>query len=123
LDRFVDAIAELFPDYMHGLDVGLICYRTGANLWTDAGYPLKFHEYLAAGLPVVSAKIPIVHEFSHVIRTATNKEDWSTALQASLTDIGTNVKSLRQSVAEKHSWEKLSDSIDESIQSLIQNRS
>ena len=35
-----------------------VLYSNGP--WSDFGYPLKLHEYLAAGLPVVSTALPAI---------------------------------------------------------------
>lgn len=49
------------PLYMWNLDVGIIPARI--NAYTKAMFPMKFFEYLAAGLPVVCTKIPALTEF------------------------------------------------------------
>ena len=37
------------------------------DAWVEAGYPLKMHEYLASGGPVVSADLPSVRPFGDVV--------------------------------------------------------
>ena len=60
-----------------------MCYRLG-NLWTQAIYPLKMHEYLACGIPVVSAPVPAVQEFGEVVRLAQTPHQWHDAIDAAL---------------------------------------
>jgi glycosyltransferase involved in cell wall biosynthesis len=55
------AYAQL-PSYLRGLDVATIPAR--ANPYTAAMFPMKFFEYLAAGLPVVASHVPAVADFS-----------------------------------------------------------
>ncbi len=55
------AYAQL-PAYLRGLDVATIPAR--ANPYTAAMFPMKFFEYLAAGLPVVASQVPALAEFS-----------------------------------------------------------
>jgi glycosyltransferase involved in cell wall biosynthesis len=46
---------EELPKYMRGLDVGLL--PTLINQYTDSMFPMKYFEYIAAGLPVVATEI------------------------------------------------------------------
>jgi teichuronic acid biosynthesis glycosyltransferase TuaH len=49
------------PDYMKGLDVGLLPYADAEfNLGV---FPLKLFEYLAAGLPVVGCGLPSTSDY------------------------------------------------------------
>lgn len=54
------------PDYMKGFDVGLLPLRK--NDYTHAMFPMKFFEYLASGLPVVSTDIDALEQFSSLAR-------------------------------------------------------
>ncbi|WP_411869394.1 glycosyltransferase [Vulcanococcus limneticus] len=53
--------AEL-PAYLKGFDLGLLPLRF--NAYTQAMFPMKFFEYLAAGLPVVSSAIDALQPFA-----------------------------------------------------------
>ena len=46
---------EHIPDYLRGMDVGLL--PTRINEYTRSMFPMKFYEYIAAGLPVVSTPL------------------------------------------------------------------
>ena len=46
---------ERLPDYLRGMQVGLL--PTLVNDYTRSMFPMKFYEYLAAGLPVVSTPL------------------------------------------------------------------
>lgn len=46
---------EDLPDYLRGMQVGLL--PTLLNAYTRSMFPMKFFEYLAAGLPVVSTPL------------------------------------------------------------------
>jgi len=52
------------PDYLRGFDVGLLPLRL--NAYTQSMFPMKFFEYLAAGLPVVSSAIDALQPFADV---------------------------------------------------------
>lgn len=52
------------PAHLNGLDVGIIPSRI--NRYTKSMFPMKFFEYLAAGLPVVATELDSLRDFSHV---------------------------------------------------------
>jgi glycosyltransferase involved in cell wall biosynthesis len=49
------------PQYLRGFDVATIPARS--NPYTASMFPMKFFEYLAAGLPVVATQLPALAEF------------------------------------------------------------
>jgi glycosyltransferase involved in cell wall biosynthesis len=51
---------EELPDYLRGMSVGLL--PNVINGFTTAMYPMKFHEYLAAGLPVAATPTAFTQE-------------------------------------------------------------
>ncbi|MDE1182992.1 glycosyltransferase [Paraburkholderia sp.] len=51
---------EQLPDYLRGMNVGLL--PTLLNDYTRSMFPMKFYEYLAAGLPVVSTPLDFARE-------------------------------------------------------------
>jgi glycosyltransferase involved in cell wall biosynthesis len=76
-------------------------------------YPLKLHEYLASGSPVVGTRIRTLEDFSSVVSLAVTPEDWSKAISASL-DPEMNSASkrwARQATAKRHDWEALVERI------------
>ena len=60
-------VGEL-PAYTQHLDVCVLCYEL--TDYTKFIYPLKLHEYLASGRPVVGSPIRSLEEFAHLIRLA-----------------------------------------------------
>jgi len=60
--------------YTQHMDVCLMCYEV--NDYTNYIYPLKLHEYLAAGRPTVSAPITSVLEHADVVTLARSDEEW-----------------------------------------------
>ena len=93
--------------YPQHFDVCTMPYRL--DDYTKYIYPLKMHEYLASGRPVVSAPICSVEEFSHVIAIASNHEEWSTVIEHALSaeENAPARCALRQQVAREHDWEAL----------------
>jgi len=96
------SLAEL-PAYLCHLDAGLLPYRLGGA--ARYCYPLKMHEYLAAGAPVVSTGLTAVEPFTSVIRVADGHEAWVGAIEAALADKGHASIDARRDVAQANSWD------------------
>jgi glycosyltransferase involved in cell wall biosynthesis len=98
---------EQLPSYTQHMDVCILCYLV--NAYTNYIYPLKLHEYLATGKPVVSASINSVKEFEHVVKIANSTDEWSEALVQSLCEEETSHEQtlLRINVAKQYDWNLL----------------
>lgn len=99
--------AEELPGYAQHLDVCLMCYVV--NDYTKYIYPLKLHEYLAAGRPVVSSPIGITQDFGHVLRIAGDDAAWLAALEDALRDTDPDAPAgiARRAVARAYDWDLL----------------
>jgi len=99
------------PAYMAHMDVNTMCYRSHGSGWWKAIYPLKLHEYLAVGRPVVSANIESVKPFTHVCDIVTTPNGWIAAIERGLLG-GTGSFKSRQGVAKQNSWDERVDQIE-----------
>jgi glycosyltransferase involved in cell wall biosynthesis len=54
------------PAYMRGFDLALL--PCPLNTYTRSMFPMKFFEYVAAGLQVVATDLPALREYSHLVR-------------------------------------------------------
>jgi glycosyltransferase involved in cell wall biosynthesis len=95
------------PAYTQHLDVCLMCYRV--NDYTKFIYPLKLHEYLAAGRPTVGAPIRALRDFAHVVEIAQTPAEWSAAITRSLElEASTPERTeARRAAARPHDWDHL----------------
>jgi glycosyltransferase involved in cell wall biosynthesis len=95
------------PAYTQHFDVCAMWYVM--NDYTNFIYPLKLHEYLAAGRPVVATPIRSVREFAGVVELATSEDEWSRSLVRALSDEEASEGPLRarQRVASSHDWSRL----------------
>lgn len=91
--------------YSMNMDVNLMLYRISSGIWTQAGYPLKLHEYLAAGKPIVSADLPSVRPFSGVVRIASGVSDWISAIQEAIATGGHSTEKERRAIAAQNTWD------------------
>ena len=85
--------------------------------YTHCIYPMKLHEALAAGRPVVGSKIRSLVDFAETIRLAEGEDEWSEALAASLEPAAgaPELVASRRAVAKQHDWSRTVDTIAETI--------
>jgi glycosyltransferase involved in cell wall biosynthesis len=106
------------PPYVAGLDVCLMSYLV--NGWTFYGYPLKMHEYLAAGRPSVATDLPAIREFRDVVRIAHDVDDWEAAIAEALAGSGDReAGARRQAVARANSWTERTRVVDAIIRRCL----
>jgi glycosyltransferase involved in cell wall biosynthesis len=98
---------EALPAYVQHMDVCMLCYAV--NDYTKFIYPLKLHEYLAGGRPVVGSPIRSLEEFSRTIRLARTPEEWSTALNDMLDPFHRSPAQVgsRRRLARQYDWNTL----------------
>jgi len=101
--------------YPQHLDVCIMPYHL--DDYTKYIYPLKLHEYLAGGRPVVSTPICSVIAFSDVLATASSPEDWSKAIQNALSESENTPEKVaqRQKIAQQHDWDVLAERVAQVI--------
>ena len=93
------------PQYVLNMDVNIMCYRMSDEAWIKVAYPLKLHEYLAAGRPVVSADLQMLRPHADVIRFASAPDQWERAIDEALGSGGAGTPEQRIAVAREHSWD------------------
>lgn len=90
--------------YMAGLDVDIIPYVL--NDYTVGGcFPVKFHDSLAAGLPVVVTDLPAYHDFKDACYISKSYDSFSRNITRALEEDDVSKIALRKSVAKENSWE------------------
>ncbi len=111
---------HLMPAYLSHLHVGLLPYRLdGAAQFC---YPLKMHEYLAAGLPVVSSNISAVRTFSSVVRVAHTLPEWIASIEESVRRNDAALVAERRQIASENSWDTRVSRISSLIAAAIESR-
>lgn len=90
--------------YLAGFDVDMIPYQL--NDYTVGGcFPVKFHDSLAAELPVVVTDMPAYIPFRDVCYISKNFEEFSQNIKRALEEDTAEKRKQRQLVAKDNNWE------------------
>ena len=100
--------------YMVHMDVNTMPYVVDdrAGGWARYAYPLKLHEYLAAGLPVVSADMVDVQRHRDVLELVDGVDAWEAALARALAGDAPGNATTRRAVAKANSWDGRVDDLE-----------
>jgi hypothetical protein len=109
--------AEL-PAYAGHMDVNTICYR-GDQGWWNAAVPLKLHEYLATGHPVVSIALQDIEEHAGVVAFVHGVDGWRTAIDAALADQSATLAARRRDTALANSWDARVDQLERLLKTMM----
>jgi glycosyltransferase involved in cell wall biosynthesis len=101
--------------YPQHFDVCIMPY--GDNDYTKYIYPLKLHEYLASGRPLVGTPIASLSPLGAVVSLPTNAREWSRAIVDALAPSANTPerRQARQDFAHQHDWDALVRRIAETI--------
>jgi glycosyltransferase involved in cell wall biosynthesis len=76
------------------------------NGMTEGNYPRKIDEYLFMGKPVIATRTNFMSSFSEYVSLYDDAEGFESCIEAILAKTDNNeIKKMRKSFAEKHSWE------------------
>ena len=109
--------ANELPSYARGFDVAIMPYRK--THYTRHIYPMKMHEYLAAGKPVVSTPLENISEFSEVVSFADSISGWIDAIERELTTDSEDRRNSRIAVAYANRWSERVRVIHEVIEGTL----
>lgn len=111
--------ARIAAHYPQHFDVCTMPYAM--NDYTKYIYPLKLHEYLATGRPIVSMPLPSVKPFINYLSIAESENEWSTALCAALSPEQSQpvLQEARKAVAKEHDWDHLVGRIAKCIEGRL----
>lgn len=70
------------PEYLRGIDVGTL--PTLINDYTKSMFPMKYFEYLAAGVPVISTPLDFTKQHSDGLKVAGSPESFVAAITEQL---------------------------------------
>ena len=91
------------PAYLKAFDVALMPWSLSGHIrWA---YPLKLHEYLAAGRAAVATALPELQPFSHVLRIAETHAEFLSHIQTARTDYAPPAVAQRVNIARENTWD------------------
>lgn len=90
------------PRYLAHADAAVL--PVPHNAYTAAMFPMKFFEYLAAGLPVITTDLPALRDFASLCFTAQGPEAFARAVSDVLAGRRRDQAAIDAACAE-HSWE------------------
>lgn len=108
------------PSYLKAFDVALIPYVLHGH--TTTVYPLKLHEYLAAGRPVVATALPELRPYAGVVTIASDRADFVTRVGAALQEHDSAAVARRVAVARENTWEQRLEEIRRILDSHLTRR-
>jgi len=95
---------ELLPQYLRVFDVGLMPYLLEGHVrWA---YPLKLHEYLAAGLPIVATALPALEPYARFVRIAATYDQFVALIGEAFQDHSPETIAARVAVARENTWDE-----------------
>lgn len=112
--RFVGEVPyESASSWVHSFDVALIPFKVvELTLCTN---PVKVYEYLAAGKPVVSTKLPEVEAIGSLVYTAEGAAEFLKAIVSALNEEDPALPEIRSEWARDHDWTHRAMSFREAV--------
>ena len=98
---------KVLATYPQHFDACIMPYRRTS--YTDYINPMKLHEYLASGRPIVATTIRSLADFEDVVRLVRTPEEWSCALEQAIRPVEISSKRIeaRRVVARRYDWDLL----------------
>tara|TARA_Y100000591_G_C21853096_1_gene712980 strand:- start:1696 stop:2874 length:1179 start_codon:yes stop_codon:yes gene_type:complete len=111
---------EEIPSYIKAFDVAVIPFVIDEV--TLKASPIKFYEYLASGIPIVSTKLPDLEGFKDLVYLAENKEEYVEFLNSAIQNDNVELQKKRMDVSLRFSWENRFDTLNEKIKDILKQR-
>ncbi len=101
---------QQIPPYLQHADVGLIPFKNMPRI-RSVERPLKFYEYIASGLPVVTVPYGNMKKMSPPALLAGTSDEFARALDLALEHSAEAKSQLRQE-ARRYSWQRIFEQLD-----------
>lgn len=92
------------PNYLQAFDAALMPYSLDGHV--RSAYPLKLHEYLAAGRAIVATALPELRPYDNVIRIAETDGEFIEHVREALFDNSPETVEARVAVARDNTWDQ-----------------
>lgn len=94
---------EITPQYIKAFDVCIIPYNI--NDYTKSCFPLKFHEFLATGKPLVVTALPDLIDFGDISYLSYTPEEFLQNCEKAVKENNLELSQKRQKIASQNTWE------------------
>lgn len=101
---------EELPGYLRAFDVALMPWVLSSGHVRSA-YPLKLHEYLAAGRSIVAVDLPELQPFRGMLRIGTTHDEFVRQISSALHDTAPEAIAARVRIARENTWDHRVDEI------------
>ena len=106
------------PAYLRAFDIGMLPYVLNSQV--QASNPKKLREFLAAGLPVVSVRVPEVELYSPPVIIADGCDEFLAGLDRAVASLGTHASAFWQRPVLNESWERRVVTIGASVAEALE---
>ena len=108
------------PKYLKAFSLAIIPFTIdGVTLKAS---PIKFYEYLASGVPIVSTALPDLEPFRDITSLVTTKDEFNKQIIALINNDSNELKSKRMEIAKRYSWEARFNQMNEHIDKLLESK-
>jgi glycosyltransferase involved in cell wall biosynthesis len=90
------------PSLYNGFSVGIIPYKT--NAFVKSTDPMKYYEYLAANLPIVSTPTPGIERFGHLIKIGHTAEEFNNLVNQAINENKDTLNEERNKLLATNTW-------------------
>ncbi|HZK49595.1 MAG TPA: glycosyltransferase [Thermoleophilia bacterium] len=108
------------PAYLKAMDVALIPYKL--DELTRNIFPLKIYEYLAAGLPVVSAALPELAGIGNDVLFAKTPAEYPALVVQALAEDSAARRAARVAFAARNTWDDRVEAISHLVEGMLSER-
>ena len=111
---------EDLPKYLKAFSIAIIPFTIdGVTLKAS---PIKFYEYLASGVPIVSTALPDLEPFKEISSLVTTKDEFNEQIIALINNDNNELKSKRMQIAKSYSWEARFNQMNEHIDQILESK-
>jgi len=107
---------EEVPGYVAGMDVCIIPFRLNSS--TTHSFPMKFHEFLAMGKPIVATDLPSLTEFREFFYPVREAGEFVPSIERALKEPA-SLAERRILVARENSWDRRIGQISEIVREAL----
>lgn len=108
---------ETLPAYCAAFDAGMMPFAL--NAMTRHVNPVKMHEYLAAGLPVISTRLPEAEAFGGSVTVVDSAGEFAHACDRAVDAATHSARALISRAVEGHTWESKVEHLSDLIAARV----